>query len=63
MCLLTTAIGKRSVMDSGSERTGKAHSQGLHLIVFQEGGYLGKWLSPGFGSVKFMVGLNLEGLF
>lgn len=50
-------------MDSGSERTEKARSQGLHLIVFQEGGYLGTWLSGGFGSVRFMAGLNLKGLF
>lgn len=63
MCLLTTAIGRISVMDSGNERTEKAYSQGLHLIVLQEGGCLGTWLSGGFGSGKFMVRLNLECLF
>lgn len=63
VCLLTAAIGRRSVMDSGNERTEKARTQRLHLTVFQEGGYLGTWLSGGFGSGKFMVGLNLEGLF
>lgn len=50
-------------MDSGSERTEKAGSRGLHLIVFREGECLGTWLSVGFGTVKFMAGLSLEGLF